>query len=184
MANNYKLWISYRFDDFNKYDIYNIPEYIKLIVDDDGIYDCQKNLYVAINIESGESITFTHGYQDKAKEFISERESEYHLLKCNITDYIGGHNKIDPEIIRKYEGTELDSPDRNCDMIEMTISTELDINIGDKVFISAYTPEYQAEYYKATRSRLPKFQVSKDRTFFTTRPDVYDLRCLVELVVN
>lgn len=183
MANNYIFWIGYRFDNYNKYDIYNIPEYIKLIIDD-GEFKCQKNLFVAINIKTGESTTFSHDLEDTAKEFICGREQDFHLLKCNIEQYIGGHDMINSEIIKKYEGTEFSSPDRYCDMISIDITTDLDISIGDKVFICAYTPKYRQQYYTTNKKRLPDFQIDKNKEFFTTRPDEYDLRCLAELIVN
>lgn len=184
MANNYTFWIGYRFDDYNKYNIYNIPEYIKLIIDDRN-FDCQKNLYVAINMKTGESTTFTHDYENTAKEFISGREQDFHLLQCEIQAYIGGHDMIDDDIIRKYEGTEFCSPDRDRDMTCIDITTDQDISIGDKVFICAYTPKYREQYYITNNyKRLPDFQINKNKDFFTTRQDEYDLRCLAELIVN
>ena len=184
MANNYKFWIGYQVNDNNKYDNYNIPEYIKLIIDDRD-YDCRKRLYVAINIKTGESTTFTHDYEYTAKEFISGREQDFHLLECEIKKYIGGHDMIEDDIIRKYEGTEYYSSDNNCDSASINITTDLDISIGDRIFICAYKREFRKQYYITNNyKRLPDFQIDKNKEFFNSRPDEYDLRCLAELVVN
>lgn len=180
-----KLIIGHYEDDTNKYDIYAIPGYVKLIIGDaDGIeYEPRNPIYLAINITTGETTTFhTRDGKKPAEDFISGRENEFHLLECKIEEYLAGHDKIEPWITHKYIGTEFCSADRNCDMTEIT--TDLDIIIGDTVFVCPYLSKYRKQYYKEFGTRLPEFQVSKEKEFFTTRANDYDFRGLAQLIVN
>jgi len=187
MATNRTLKIGYRVNNTNKYDSYIIPEYVKLIIGDkDGIeYEPQDLIYLAINIITGETTSFhTRDGRASAEEYISGRETEFHLLKCRIEEYLDGHNKIEPWIEYKYKGDKECSPETNCDMDEIEIPDDLDIRIGDKVFVCSHSSKYYKDYYTKYQSRGPDFTVAKTREFFTSNQDMYQLRGLAELVVN
>jgi hypothetical protein len=187
MTTTRKLIIGYKDYTNNTHNSYDIPEYVKLVIGDtNGIeYEPRNWIYLAINITTGETTSF-HKRDGKtlAENFISGRENEFHLLECRIEEYLAGHDKIESHIIHKYIGTEFWVPDRNCNVAEIT--TDINISIGNTIFVCPYSSEYRTEYWKKTqfRNRLPIFSVAKEKDKFTTLPDKYDLRCLAELVVN
>lgn len=187
MATNRTLKIGYRVNNTNIYDSYIIPEYVKLIIGDtNGIeYTTRNPIYLAINITTGETTSFhTRNGRAPAEEFITGREKEFHLLECEITEYLDGHNKIEPWIEYKYKGDEQCSPETNCYMDEIEIPDDLDIRIGDKVFVCSHSSKYYKDYYTKYQSRGPDFTVAKTREFFTSNQDMYQLRGLAELKVD
>jgi len=167
------LKIGYREEDSNRYDIYSIPEYVKLIIGDETgqPYEPKNCIYLAINIITGETKSFhTVDGWETAEKYMSGREDDFHLLECKIDEYLAGHDKIESHIISKYEGNSMYGPEFGYCMTEIT--TELvDISIGDTVFVCPYLPKYRKQYYDNFGTRLPDFQVDRKKDFFTSKPD-------------
>ena len=180
------LKIGYHDENTNKYDIYSIPEYIKLIIGDETgqPYEPKNYIYLAINIITGETNTFhTVDCRETAENYVSGRENDFHLLECKIDEYLAGHDKIESHIISKYEGNSMHCPEFGYGMAEIT--TELvDISSGDTVFVCPYLPKYRKQYYKEFGTSLPDFAVTNEKDIFTSKPDEYELRGLAELEVN